>query len=100
MGVIKARVIVSPYITSELEIAQVYCLLDGDRWLLKNGVGNRICVRMGDDVEKRAGLTQTGDIYSDAVSVTEVFGGLMSMQSMLYKVDCKAQEEYPPRKEV
>ena len=57
MGVIKARVIVCIYINCELKIGQVYCLLGRDRWLLNNGVGNRMCVRMGDCVEKRAGLT-------------------------------------------
>ena len=74
MCVLKARVIVSIHVTCELNIGQVYCLLDRDRWLLKNSVGNRMCVRMGDFVEKRAGLTQTGDIYSNAGSVLESFG--------------------------
>ena len=73
------RAIVYIYLTCELKIGQVYCLLDGNRWLLKNSVGNRMCVRMGDDVEKRAGLTQSGDIYSDAGSVTEVVGGVIRM---------------------
>ena len=63
----------------ELKLGQVYCLLDGDSWLLKNGVGNRMRVRMGYCVEKRAGLTQMGDIYCDAGSVFEVLGGLIGM---------------------
>ena len=83
MGVIKARVFVCKNINWKLKIGQVYCLLDRDRWLLNNGVGNRMFVRMGDCVEKRAGLTQTGDIYCNAGSVFEVFGGLISMQIML-----------------
>lgn len=83
MGVIKSKVIVCTYIKCELKIGQVYCLLDRDRWLLKNGIGNRMCVRMGNCVEKRAGLTQTGDIYCNAGSVLEVFGGLISMYSTL-----------------
>lgn len=83
MGVIKAWVIVCIYITCELKIGQVYCLLDRDRLLLNNSVGNRMCVQMGDCVEKRAGLTQTGDIYWNAGSVFEVYGGLISVQSML-----------------
>ena len=83
MDVIKARVVVCTYIKCELKVGQVYRLVDRDRWLLKNSVGNRMCVRMGDCIEKRAGLTQTGDIYCNARSVFEVFGGLISMQSML-----------------
>ena len=62
---------------------QGYCLLERDRLLLNNSVGNRMCVQMGDFVEKRAGLTQTEDIYWNVGSVNEVYGGLISVQSML-----------------
>ena len=69
------RVIVPIYIHCELKLGQLHCLLDRDRWLLNNGIGNRVCVRMRDRVEKRAGLTQTGDVWTYQHAKHALWGG-------------------------